>query len=91
MPHLFIILNNFDEENWTKERQPTICEMLDRHAALPARRYLNCTNFDDICLRVGKNQRDAKRHFVDNLIIIKSILKYQSWNKTAVFLINGLN
>lgn len=51
VPHLFVILNNFDEENWTKERQPTICEMLDRHATLPGRQYLNCSNFDDICFR----------------------------------------
>ncbi|EZA50054.1 Synaptic vesicle glycoprotein 2B [Ooceraea biroi] len=52
VPHLFIILNNFDAENWTPEgRQPTMCEMLDRHAALPGRRYLNCSNFDDACFR----------------------------------------
>ncbi|XP_020286904.1 synaptic vesicle glycoprotein 2C-like [Pseudomyrmex gracilis] len=52
VPHLFIILNNFDWEHWTPEsRQPTICEMLDRHAALPGRRYLNCSNFDDICFK----------------------------------------
>ncbi|EFN66476.1 Synaptic vesicle glycoprotein 2B [Camponotus floridanus] len=52
VPHLFIILNNFDSANWTsKDRQPTICEMLDRHAALPGRQYLNCTNFDDACFK----------------------------------------
>ncbi|XP_071630263.1 uncharacterized protein [Temnothorax longispinosus] len=52
VPHLFIILNNFDAENWTpEERQPTICEMLDRRAALPGRQYLNCSNFDDACFR----------------------------------------
>ncbi|KAH0948766.1 hypothetical protein HN011_004633 [Eciton burchellii] len=52
VPHLFIILNNFDAESRTPEgRQPTMCEMLDRHAALPARQYLNCSNFDDACFR----------------------------------------
>lgn len=52
VPQLFIILNNFDAANWaSKDRQPTICEMLDRHAALPARQYLNCTNFDDACFK----------------------------------------
>ncbi|XP_036143143.1 synaptic vesicle glycoprotein 2B isoform X2 [Monomorium pharaonis] len=49
VPHLFIILNNFDQDNWTLKhrRQPTICEMLDVNATLPARQYLNCSNFDD--------------------------------------------
>ncbi|XP_039311886.1 uncharacterized protein LOC105195955 isoform X2 [Solenopsis invicta] len=52
VPHLFIILNNFDEENWTpRDRQPTFCEMLDRQMTLPGRRYLNCSNFDDACLK----------------------------------------
>lgn len=52
VPHLFIILNNFNAENWTsKDRQPTMCEMLDPHVALPARRYLNCTNFDNACFK----------------------------------------
>ncbi|KYN00411.1 Synaptic vesicle glycoprotein 2B [Cyphomyrmex costatus] len=53
VPHLFIIVRNFDEENWiSKERQPTFCEMLDRHVALPGRQYLNCSNFDDTFFRV---------------------------------------
>ncbi|XP_067215213.1 synaptic vesicle glycoprotein 2C-like [Linepithema humile] len=51
IPHLFIIINNFDADNWTPEdRKPTICEMLDPHAALPSRRYLNCSNFDSMCI-----------------------------------------
>ncbi|KAK2581246.1 hypothetical protein KPH14_008037 [Odynerus spinipes] len=50
VPHLFIILNNYDYEHWAPaDRAPTICEMLDRHAAKPGRPYLNCTNFDDAC------------------------------------------
>ncbi|XP_011636451.1 synaptic vesicle glycoprotein 2B-like isoform X2 [Pogonomyrmex barbatus] len=53
VPHLFIILNNFDWENWTSsnERQPTMCEMLDCRATLPGRRYLNYSNVDDMCFR----------------------------------------
>ncbi|KAL0112813.1 hypothetical protein PUN28_012225 [Cardiocondyla obscurior] len=52
VPHLFIILNNFDWESWTRKgRQPTICEMLDRHESLPGKQYLNCSNFDNTCLR----------------------------------------
>ncbi|XP_043504239.1 synaptic vesicle glycoprotein 2C-like [Polistes fuscatus] len=50
VPHMFIILNNYDYEHWKPVgRAPTICEMLDRHAAKPGRPYLNCTNFDDAC------------------------------------------
>lgn len=50
VPHLFIILNNYDyERSLPADRSPTICEMLDRRAAKPARPYLNCTNFDDAC------------------------------------------
>ncbi|XP_011135735.1 synaptic vesicle glycoprotein 2B isoform X2 [Harpegnathos saltator] len=50
VPHMFIILNNFDADNWTPgTRQPTMCEMLERRAALPGRRYLNCSNFDEAC------------------------------------------
>ncbi|XP_036143144.1 putative transporter SVOPL isoform X3 [Monomorium pharaonis] len=43
----------FGFDNWTLKhrRQPTICEMLDVNATLPARQYLNCSNFDDVCLR----------------------------------------
>jgi len=74
VPHLFIILNNFDAENWTEERQPTICEMLDRRVTLPARRYLNYSNFDDTCFRVGKNHV-TPRHFADNLIIVQTNIK----------------
>lgn len=50
VPHLFIILNNFDGENWREERAPTICEMLDHGAARPIGQYRNCSNFDDICI-----------------------------------------
>ncbi|XP_018365227.1 PREDICTED: uncharacterized protein LOC108762649 isoform X2 [Trachymyrmex cornetzi] len=49
VPQLFIIVSNFDEENWTpKERQPTFCELLDPHVTLPGRQYLNYSNFDDV-------------------------------------------
>ncbi|KAL6439565.1 hypothetical protein ACFW04_003988 [Cataglyphis niger] len=58
VPYLFIVLKNFDAANWTpKDRQPTMCEMLDRHAALPGRQYLNCTNFDDACFEWTINPR----------------------------------
>ena len=54
MPHLFIILNNFDNEMWTKDRSPTMREMLDRRMAVPARDYLDCPDFDNICMRVSE-------------------------------------
>lgn len=50
VPHLFIILNNFDDERWTKDRSPTMREMLDRRNSVPAKDYLNCPNFDNICM-----------------------------------------
>lgn len=50
VPHLFIILNNFDDERWTKDRAPTMREMLDRRMSVPAKDYLNCPDFDSICL-----------------------------------------
>ncbi|XP_076755311.1 synaptic vesicle glycoprotein 2A [Xylocopa sonorina] len=50
VPQLFIILNNFDYERWTDDRAPTMCEMLDLRMVVPARQYLKCPNFDDICL-----------------------------------------
>ncbi|KAG7197803.1 hypothetical protein KM043_001617 [Ampulex compressa] len=50
VPHLFIVLNNFDADHWrTKWRAATMCEMLDRRASIPARPYLNCSNFEDAC------------------------------------------
>ncbi|XP_047361449.1 synaptic vesicle glycoprotein 2B-like isoform X1 [Vespa velutina] len=50
VPHMFMILSNYDYEHWKPVgRAPTICEMLDRHAAKPGRLYLNNTNFDDAC------------------------------------------
>ncbi|XP_014482770.1 PREDICTED: synaptic vesicle glycoprotein 2A-like isoform X2 [Dinoponera quadriceps] len=49
VPHMFIILNNFNANNWTSDTRPTMCEMLDRRAALPGQRYLNRSNFDDAC------------------------------------------
>ncbi|XP_043523011.1 synaptic vesicle glycoprotein 2C-like isoform X1 [Frieseomelitta varia] len=50
VPHLFIILNNFDNKMWTKDRSPTMREMLDRRMTIPARDYLDCPNFDEICM-----------------------------------------
>ncbi|KAL2719010.1 synaptic vesicle glycoprotein 2B-like [Vespula squamosa] len=56
VPHMFMILSNYDYEHWKPVgRAPTICEMLDRHAAIPGRSYLNCTNFDDACFEVRPN------------------------------------
>ncbi|TGZ49244.1 Synaptic vesicle glycoprotein 2B [Temnothorax longispinosus] len=75
VPHLFIILNNFDAENWTpEERQPTICEMLDRRAALPGRQYLNCSNFDDACFRVVDYQSLGLSKFHHHRIVSRFIL-----------------
>ncbi|XP_034194459.1 synaptic vesicle glycoprotein 2B isoform X1 [Osmia lignaria lignaria] len=50
VPHLFIILNNFDDEKWNKDRAPTMREMLDPRNSLPARDYLDCPEFQDICI-----------------------------------------
>ncbi|XP_026672973.1 synaptic vesicle glycoprotein 2C-like isoform X2 [Ceratina calcarata] len=51
VPHMFIILNNFDNERWNKDRAPTMCEMLDRRNTIPARDYLDCPGFDSICIQ----------------------------------------
>ena len=50
VPHLFIILNNFDEERWVEDRKPTMHEKLDHRTSVPAREYLECPNFYDICM-----------------------------------------
>ncbi|KOC65938.1 Synaptic vesicle glycoprotein 2B [Habropoda laboriosa] len=50
VPHLFIILNNFDGQKWNKDRAPTMTEMLDRRMSMPADRYLDCPHFEDVCL-----------------------------------------
>ncbi|XP_076232505.1 synaptic vesicle glycoprotein 2C isoform X2 [Calliopsis andreniformis] len=50
VPHLFIILNNFDKERWIEDRRPTMHEMLDPRWSLPAREHFNCSNFDELCL-----------------------------------------
>nr|KAF7413037.1 hypothetical protein H0235_012888 [Vespula pensylvanica] len=56
VPHMFMILSNYDYEHWKPVgRAPTMCEMLDRHAAKPGRPYLNCTNFDDACFEWSIN------------------------------------
>ncbi|OAD57016.1 Synaptic vesicle glycoprotein 2A [Eufriesea mexicana] len=50
VPHLFIILNNFDYERWTNDRPPTMREMLDPRMSVPAKPYLSCPDFQRICL-----------------------------------------
>ncbi|XP_053987547.1 synaptic vesicle glycoprotein 2B-like [Hylaeus volcanicus] len=50
VPHMFMILSNFDAERWTEDRPPTMSEMLDRRRTVPARDYLSCPDFDDICM-----------------------------------------
>lgn len=60
VPYLFTILNNFDYETWTKDRSPTICEMLDRRMSVPAREYLNCPEFENIC--TGVRTRVCRDH-----------------------------
>ncbi|KZC15125.1 Synaptic vesicle glycoprotein 2B [Dufourea novaeangliae] len=51
VPHLFIILNNFDNESWTENRAPTMTEMLNRRNSVPAKEYLSCPYFEDICIK----------------------------------------
>ncbi|XP_076387020.1 uncharacterized protein LOC100879165 isoform X3 [Megachile rotundata] len=50
VPHLFVILNNFDADKWRKDRAPTMRDMLDRRNALPVSQYLDCPNFSNICI-----------------------------------------
>ncbi|XP_043253875.1 synaptic vesicle glycoprotein 2A-like isoform X1 [Colletes gigas] len=50
VPHMFMILSNFDVERWTEDRPPTMIEMLDPRKTVPARDYLSCPDFDDICM-----------------------------------------
>ncbi|CAK9821737.1 Synaptic vesicle glycoprotein 2B [Anthophora retusa] len=49
VPHLFIILNNFDWQKWNKDRAPTMSEMLDRRMSVPMNEYLDCPHFEEIC------------------------------------------
>lgn len=62
VPHLFIILNNFDDERWAKDRAPTMREMLDRRMSVPARDYLHCPDFDSVCLTVRGKSRILKEN-----------------------------
>ncbi|XP_076160719.1 putative niacin/nicotinamide transporter NiaP isoform X1 [Ptiloglossa arizonensis] len=50
VPHLFMILSNFDAERWTEDRAPTMSEMLDARRTLPGRDYLGCPDFYDVCM-----------------------------------------
>lgn len=88
VPHLFIILNNFDDERWTKDRAPTMREMLDRRMSVPAKDYLNCPDFDSICLTVRRKSIFEFEIAVWKFFLLTKVFIFQ-WKINAVIYQNS--